>query len=57
MIQSFHKEKYRKEKVGGWREEGFDKMERLVKEIRVDQGEDRTVNGRVVRATGALRGR
>jgi hypothetical protein len=33
-------------KYGGWSEEGIDKMERLVKEIRLDRGED-PGNGRV----------
>jgi hypothetical protein len=40
-------------KYGGWREEGIDKMERLVKEIRLDRGED-PGNGRVERS-GATR--
>jgi hypothetical protein len=33
-------------KYGGWSEEGIDKMEKLVKEIRLDRGED-PGNGRV----------
>jgi hypothetical protein len=33
-------------KYGGWSEEGIDKMERLLKEIRLDRGED-PGNGRV----------
>jgi hypothetical protein len=37
------------EKNWGWSEEGIDKMERLVKKIRLDQGED-PGNGRVERA-------
>jgi hypothetical protein len=40
-------------KYGGWSEEGIDKMERLVKEIRLDRGED-PGNGRV-ETSGAMR--
>jgi hypothetical protein len=40
-------------KYGGWSEEGIDKMERIVKEIRLDRGED-PGNGRV-ETSGATR--
>jgi hypothetical protein len=40
-------------KYGGWSEEGIDKMERLLKEIRLDRGED-PGNGRV-ETSGATR--
>jgi hypothetical protein len=49
----FTRENTGKKKYGGWSEEGIDKMERLVKEIRVDRGED-PGNGRV-ETTGATR--
>ena len=42
----FTRENTGKKKYGGWSEEGIDKMESLVKEIRVDRGED-PGNGRV----------
>jgi hypothetical protein len=42
-----------RKKNGGWSEEGIDKMERLVKEIRLDRGED-PGNGRV-EISGATR--
>jgi hypothetical protein len=45
----------RKKKYGGWSEEDIDKMERLVKKIRVAHGED-PGNGRVG-TTRALRDR
>jgi hypothetical protein len=36
-VQDFHeREKWKINKYGGWSEEGMDKMERLVKEIRLD---------------------
>jgi hypothetical protein len=45
-FQIFIRENTGRKKYGGWSEEGIDKMERLVKEIRVDQGEV-PGNGRV----------
>jgi hypothetical protein len=44
--QDFHKINTGKKKYGGWSEEGIDKMEGSVKEIRLDRGED-PGNGRV----------
>ena len=49
----FTRENTGKKKYGGWSEEGIDKMERLVKEIRMDRGED-PGNGRV-ETSGAMR--
>jgi hypothetical protein len=36
----FTRENTGKKKYGGWSDEGIDKMERLVKEIRLDRGKD-----------------
>jgi hypothetical protein len=49
----FTRENSGKNIYGGWSEEGIDKMERLVKEIRLDRGED-PGNGRV-ETSGATR--
>jgi hypothetical protein len=49
----FTRENMGNKKYVGWSEEGIDKMERLVKEIRLDRGED-PGNGRVETA-GARR--
>jgi hypothetical protein len=45
-VSRFSQEKTPENKYGGWSEEGIDKMERLVKERRLDWGED-PGNGRV----------
>jgi hypothetical protein len=52
-IKLFKNENTGKEKYREWSEEGIDKMERLVKEIRLDWGDD-PGNGRV-EMTGATR--
>jgi hypothetical protein len=49
----FTRENTRKKIDGGWSEEEIDKMERLVKDIRLDRGED-PGNGRV-ETSGATR--
>jgi hypothetical protein len=49
----FTRENTGKKRYGGWSEERIDKMERLVKEIRLDRGDD-PGNGRVEMA-GATR--
>jgi hypothetical protein len=52
-VSRFSQEKTPEKEYGGWSEEGIDKMERLVKEIRLDWGED-PGNGRV-ETLGAMR--